>query len=207
MLKRALLLLFFAFSAEAAKPIYTYVKSDGTVAFTDRKPTKHSYSIYRTGCYACRIKSTLNWHKIPLYPEKFHREIAIASKQHNVDPALVKAMIHAESAFKANARSKKGAIGLMQLMPETAKYMGIRQPKLPGQNILGGVKYLSYLLEKFKGNVRLATAAYNAGPNAVKKYKGVPPFAETKAYVERVGILHNRYRVAINKKKLKISDS
>ncbi len=201
-----LIMLFFAFSA-AAKPIYQYVKSDGSIAFTDRKPIKHSYSIYRTGCYACQLRSSLNWHKIPIYPDKYHLEIATASKQHNVDPALVRAMIHAESAFKANARSKKGAIGLMQLMPATAKYMGIKRPTQPSQNILGGVKYLSYLLEKFNGNIRLATAAYNAGPNAVKKYRGIPPFAETKAYVERVGILHNRYRVAINKKKRKISPS
>ena len=205
--KSLLLLLAVTFSSHAAKPIYQYVKSDGSIAFTDRKPVKHSYSVYRTGCFACGLSSKLNWHHIPIYPDKYHLEIAIASKQHNVDPALVRAMIHAESAFKPNARSKKGAIGLMQLMPATAKYMGIQKPSQPEQNILGGVKYLSYLLDKFKGNVRLATAAYNAGPNAVKKYKGIAPFAETKAYVERVGILHNRYRVAINKKKRKLSAS
>lgn len=200
------ILLFLAFSS-TAKPIYQYVKSDGSIAFTDRKPVKHSYSVYRTGCYACQLRSSLNWHKIPIYPDKYYLEIAKASKQHNVDPALVRAMIHAESAFKANARSKKGAVGLMQLMPATAKYMGVKRPAQPEQNIFGGVKYLSYLLEKFDGNIRLATAAYNAGPNAVKKYKGIPPFAETKAYVERVGILHNRYRVALNKKKRKVSPS
>ena len=160
------LLLCFAFSV-SAKPIYQYIKSDGSIAFTDRKPVKHSYSIYRTGCYAWQLRSSLNWHKIPIYPDKYHLEIAKASKQHNVDPALVRAMIHAESAFKANARSKKGAIGLMQLMPATAKYMGVKRPNLPAQNIFGGVKYLSYLLDKFNGNVRLATAAYNAGPNTI----------------------------------------
>ena len=185
-------------NAKKDPTIYQYIQSNGVIAFTDRKPVEHSYTVYRTGCYACSVRSQLNWHKMPLYTNKFAAEIGQASKEYNIDPALLRAVIHAESSFRANIRSKKGAIGLMQLMPGTAAELGIKNPKNAGQNIRGGAKYMAKLLAKFRGNIRLATAAYNAGPGAVSRHKGIPPFAETKAYVERVGILHNRYRLALN---------
>ena len=178
--------------------VYQYVKPDGTVAYTDRKPVNHSYHVLRPDCFACDLASPLNWHQIPLYTNEFEREIIIASKKHQVEPALIRALIHAESSFRVNAKSKKGAMGLMQLMPATAKQLGVNNPFVAKENILGGVKYLAELLDMFNGNIKLATAAYNAGPNAVKKHKGVPPFKETKAYVTRVAILHSRYRVALN---------
>ncbi|WP_300497719.1 lytic transglycosylase domain-containing protein, partial [uncultured Methylophaga sp.] len=106
---------------------------------------------------------------------------------------LVRAVIHAESAFNAKALSKKGAQGLMQLMPGTAKDLGVTNAFDVQQNIEGGVKYLAGLLNTFDGDIKLATAAYNAGPGAVKRFKGIPPYAETEVYVERVGILHQRY--------------
>ena len=85
-------------------------------------------------------------------------------------------------------------MGLMQLMPGTARMLGVAEPHIPGHNILGGVQYLAGLLARFKNDVVLATAAYNAGPEAVQRYAGVPPYAETQVYVQRVKILHQRYK-------------
>src|SRR5690606_29304951 len=109
----------------------------------------------------------------------------------------VRAVIHAESAFRESVISRKGAVGLMQLMPATARDMGVKDSLSPTQNIHGGVKYLAYLLKLYGGNETLALAAYNAGPGAVKRYDGIPPFAETETYVKRVRILHKRYKDAL----------
>lgn len=103
-----------------------------------------------------------------------------------VDPALVNAVIANESGYDAGATSWCGARGLMQLMPETAASFGVSNSYDPAQNIAGGVQYLKSLLTRFGGDVRLAVAAYNAGPEAVQRYGGVPPYAETRAYVDRV---------------------
>jgi soluble lytic murein transglycosylase-like protein len=103
-----------------------------------------------------------------------------------VDPALVKAVIANESGFDANATSRVGAQGLMQLMPETAASLGVRDPYDPAQNVAGGVRYLRGLLDRFGGDVPLAVAAYNAGPGAVEKYGSVPPYTETQSYVRNV---------------------
>ena len=111
-----------------------------------------------------------------------------------VDPALVKAVIANESGFNANATSGVGAQGLMQLMPDTAASLGVRDAYDPVQNVAGGTRYLRGLLDRFHGNVRLAVAAYNAGPGAVEKYGDVPPFSETQNYVQNVLASYDKYR-------------
>jgi soluble lytic murein transglycosylase-like protein len=111
-----------------------------------------------------------------------------------VDPALVKAIIANESGFNANATSNVGAQGLMQLMPGTAAALGVSNAYDPAQNVAGGTKYIKQLLDHFNGDVRLAIAAYNAGPGAVEKYGGVPPYAETQNYVQNVLSSYAKYR-------------
>jgi soluble lytic murein transglycosylase-like protein len=113
-----------------------------------------------------------------------------------VDPALIKAIIANESGFNANATSDVGAQGLMQLMPGTAEALGVTDAYDPAQNVAGGTKYIKQLLDRFNGDVRLAVAAYNAGPSAVEKYGGVPPYAETQNYVQNVLASYAKYRSA-----------
>jgi soluble lytic murein transglycosylase-like protein len=112
--------------------------------------------------------------------------IAEASAEYGVDPQLVRAVIRAESQFDPRAESGAGAKGLMQLMPILSKELGVQDPFNPRENIFGGVKYLSKLLDRHDGNVTLALASYNAGPRNVARYKGVPPFKETRGYVKKI---------------------
>lgn len=112
--------------------------------------------------------------------------LQFSAKQHGVDPNLAIAVAKNESSFSANALSPAGAIGVMQLMPDTARGIGVKDPYDPRQNIDGGVRYLKQLLQSFGGNVEKAVAAYNAGPQAVNSYGGVPPYAETQNYVRKV---------------------
>lgn len=179
--------------------IFKYRDRTGAMSFSDKAPADRRYQVihYRTSCYACNPFSTVDWHSTPLQLNAYRDQINLAAQQFGVDPALIRAVIHAESAFKASAKSKKGALGLMQLMPETAKDMGVGDALSPDQNIQGGVRYLAWLLDKNRGNTTLATAAYNAGPGAVERHQGIPPYEETQTYVKRVKILHDRYRSAL----------
>jgi len=125
-------------------------------------------------------------------PSAFSDMISDAAKTHGVDPRLVAAVARRESAWNANAVSRTGACGLMQLMPATARFLGITNIFDPRENILGGTRYLRTLLDTFHGDLDLTLAAYNAGPGAVQKYNGVPPFRETRAYVSSIRAAYQR---------------
>jgi soluble lytic murein transglycosylase-like protein len=120
-----------------------------------------------------------------MLPQSIGELVARVSQEEGVDEALVRAVVQAESGGNPNAVSPKGAMGLMQLMPQTARAMGVQNPFDPEQNLRGGVRLLRGLLDEF-GDVRLALAAYNAGGPAVRRYGGIPPYAETQKFVQRV---------------------
>ena len=129
-----------------------------------------------------------------LNTEAYAAEVRAAAAEFGVEEAVVRAIIHAESAFRPNAVSHAGAQGLMQLIPATASRFGVSDVFDPNQNIRGGVQYLAWLLKRYEGNLTLAAAGYNAGEGAVDRHGGVPPYAETQRYVQRVGTLAERYR-------------
>jgi hypothetical protein len=182
--------------AKAQTKIYKF-KVGGTTSFSDIPPSRGQYIVWKPSCFACNVNSTIDWTTIRLRLDEFSDFINSSSKEYAIDPALVRAVIHAESNFNPKAKSPKGAMGLMQLMPATARSLGVLDASVPAHNIKGGVKYLATLLKRFKGDIGLAAAAYNAGPEAVDKYLGVPPYDETVVYVQRVKILHQRYKVSM----------
>jgi hypothetical protein len=185
---------------------YRVVRSDGVVEYTNVPPVHlkgntvtmlFSYTEIET-CMACNLHSPIHWGSTALNLTAYADVIRAASVEYGVDEAFLRAIIHAESAFNPRALSLKGAQGLMQLMPGTASDMGVLDAFDTSQNIRGGARYLGLLLRDFNGNEQLAAAAYNAGPGAVVRYSGVPPYAETQVYVERVGTLRKRYGAAIH---------
>ncbi len=129
----------------------------------------------------------------PVAPAEIDALVDQNASTWQIDPALIKAVIANESGFNANATSKVGAQGLMQLMPETAASLGVRDAYDPAQNVAGGARYLRGLLDRFGGDKRLAIAAYNAGPGAVERYRDVPPYAETQSYVQNVLASFDKY--------------
>ncbi|MDH5823847.1 lytic transglycosylase domain-containing protein [Luteimonas sp. RD2P54] len=181
--------------------VYSYIK-DGVRHYTSRAPRGVAgasavrtirYSFMET-CYACGASPGVSFGTVRLNTDAYRDEIRAAAQRFGVEEAVVRAIIHAESAFNPNALSRVGAQGLMQLMPATAQRFGVGNPFDPGQNILGGVEYLAWLLKRFNGDLTLAAAGYNAGEGAVDRHGGVPPYSETRRYVERVGVLAERYR-------------
>ncbi|MBI5232862.1 MAG: lytic transglycosylase domain-containing protein [Deltaproteobacteria bacterium] len=174
--------LFFSGSYEAAQAdIYRHIDKDGVVHFTN-VPTKGDYSWVMPEKREVSYISPVGGSEIYRYAGIIEK----ASEKHGVDPMLVRAIIKAESDFDPYAVSEDGATGLMQLMPETARLMGVSNIMDPAQNIEGGVKYLRRLLTQFNWNIKYALAAYNAGENSVLKYAGIPPYPETVEYVRRV---------------------
>ena len=168
------------------------VKRHGSVVITNR-PASLDYIIapWRPASGPQGIR--MYWKRSPHNLRRFNDLIASTAAEHGVPPALIKAIVHAESSFNPYARSPKGAMGLMQLMPATARRVGVRYPFEPAENIRGGTAYFAGLLRKYRGDVVLSLAAYNAGPGAVADYRGVPPFKETRRYVQRVLALAKAY--------------
>jgi soluble lytic murein transglycosylase-like protein len=181
--------------------VYSYIK-DGVRHYTSKPPRGVAgatamrtirYSFLET-CYACAPLPGVNFGTLRLNTAAYAAEIRAAAAQHGVDEAVVRAIIHAESSFNPNAISRVGAQGLMQLMPATARRFGVSNSFDPAQNIRGGVEYLAWLLKRYNGDLTLAAAGYNAGEGAVDRHRGVPPYNETRRYVERVRVLAERYR-------------
>ncbi|MGA9340861.1 MAG: lytic transglycosylase domain-containing protein [Rhodanobacteraceae bacterium] len=180
--------------------VYRVERGGGVTEYTNVKPSDGKFAVlftYIATCLACDVHSKLDWATIPLHLDEYRGEIAKAAADSGISAALLRAVIHAESAFNPLAISAKGAEGLMQLMPSTAGDLGVSNPFDVTENIEGGARYLAQLLKDFNGDERLATAAYNAGEAAVQKYGGVPPYDETKLYVKRVALLHQRYKKAL----------
>jgi soluble lytic murein transglycosylase-like protein len=174
---------------------------DGIVHYTNVRPPGSAQSkllfSYVETCYACGALPGVNFGSIRLNTLAYSNEIHSASTLYGVEEAVVRAIIHAESAYQPNAISRAGAQGLMQLIPATASRFGVSNPFDPAQNIRGGVQYLAWLMKRYSSNLTLVAAAYNAGEGAVDRNGGVPPYSETQRYVQRVGQLADRYRSAL----------
>ena len=179
----------------AIADFYVYKENDGTVWYTDRRMSPEKYRLIAkigrptatTACHGVtsRIMERRAEHHMPA--------IKLFAKRYAVDHLMVKAIISVESCFDKYAVSRVGAKGLMQLMPGTADTMGVYNVFDAMDNIRGGTRYFSMMMKRFNQNPKLALAAYNAGPSAVEKYKGIPPYAETQKYVKRVLNYYKRY--------------
>ncbi|MBO9663712.1 lytic transglycosylase domain-containing protein [Dokdonella sp.] len=180
--------------------VYRVQRKDGIVEYTNIRPQGGAFAVlftYIATCVACDLHSKIDFARTALNLDAYRNEIAAAASDFGIDASLLRAVIHAESAFNPMALSNKGAQGLMQLMPGTANDLGVTDAFDVAQNIRGGARYLSQLLQTFNGDAQLATAAYNAGPGAVQRYRGIPPYDETQVYVQRVSTLRDRYQKAL----------
>lgn len=166
--------------------IYKYEDDEGVVHFTDAPTDKRFKVFMRDLRKDKKLRTTFGLSRLGRNPEEFDSIINSCSLEFGVDKSLVKAVIHAESGYNPNAVSRVGAQGLMQLMPKTAQGLKVSNSFDPAENIRGGVRYLRFLLDTFKGDETLALAAYNAGLSRVAQYKGVPPYQETRNYVSKV---------------------
>ncbi len=173
--------------------IYFYVDSNGVFHFTDSPTDLKKYKPYITEPTRTRVKKKVAVKKRTTREDIYDNLIKIYAKQFSVPFELIKAMIKVESDFNPYAVSRAGAVGLMQLLPETARKMGVRNIWSPAENILGGVKYFRYLLDRFNWDYARALAAYNAGSLRVIKAGGVPEIPETKNYVKKVFYFYRYY--------------
>ena len=199
-MKRTLLCLailgsMFLAVSEGRAEIYIIKNRDGSMTFTSRKPREgQTAELFKPKKTLFSTYSLVSMKQIKkLFRDEFQEIIGKVATETNLDPSLIKAVIHAESGFNPRARSPKGAMGLMQLMPGTALDVGVKNPYEPRQNIAGGALYLSSLMDRYQGDLKRALAAYNAGPGNVDSYNGIPPFKETREYVQKVMSLHKAY--------------
>lgn len=190
-----LIVLLVAVSVFMALPcradIYRYEDEEGVLHFTDA-PTDSRFKIFMRDIKKDRKLRTS--FRLIGNPAEYEALIDRYAAEYRVDKSLVKAVIHAESGYNPNAVSRKGAQGLMQLMPRTAEHLKVADSFDPAQNIRGGVRYLRFLLDTCKGDETMALAAYNAGLSRVAQYNGVPPFSETRNYVEKVLTYRRNYK-------------
>jgi len=184
-----------ATTSYAGQTIYQLKDSNGTTLLTNKKNRYNHLKVEKKTYYPdSNIHSYSNWGSseasvLPSYSRNknaFDSIIRQAASQHGISEGLIKAVMHTESGFNVNARSPVGAQGLMQLMPATARRFNVSNAFDPHQNIMGGAKYLAWLMKRFNGNTSLVLASYNAGEGNVAKYGGIPPFKETQDYVRRV---------------------
>jgi soluble lytic murein transglycosylase-like protein len=194
-LAAALLLAAGLAPVEARADIYSFTDERGVVHFTNIPSLDKRYRLIRRESGSAVPRSGQAWMPSEADIRRFSSIIDVAAKSHGIEPALVQAVITAESGFNPNALSRKGASGLMQLMPDTARRYGVRNIFDPVENIHGGVRYLRDLLAMFNGDLRLAVAGYNAGENAViRAGNNVPPYAETQNYVPKVIHYYHKFR-------------
>ena len=198
MMRIAFILLTLFISTGAAADIYKFTDTDGRIYYTDEP----RHSLYKRIIKSI-IKTTISHYsnnytgKVRTFSgankKRFAELIQQASFRHQVDAKLVHAVIQTESAYNSSAQSPAGAVGLMQLMPDTARRFGVTDRNDPDQNVDGGTRYLKYLIKMFNPNLELAVAAYNAGENAVIKYNNsIPPYPETQNYVKQVLALYKQ---------------
>lgn len=164
-------------SSPAAADIYRFIDRNGVMHFTNA-PTSGKYKFY--------LREPRPARPAPGSPDRYDVIIADAARRHGIPTALIKAVIKAESDFDPQAVSRRGAMGLMQIMPANLDVLEVADPFNPHQNIMGGVRYLREMLERFDQDLQLALAAYNAGPGVVEQYRAIPPFPETREYIQRV---------------------
>ena|SRR5215208_1305474 len=177
---------FVASSQPVQADVYMYKDKQGVLTFTN-VPNHNGYKrILRDGAARIGPGSAAS--------VAFDELIRSTSGRYNVDPDLIRAVIKTESDFNSNARSNKGAMGLMQLMPDTARLHNVSDAYDPNENIDGGVRHLRMLLERYQGDLELSLAAYNAGAGAVEKHGGIPPYNETREYVRKVLRLYDGFR-------------
>ena len=178
--------LIFISSQIARADVYVYKDKNGVLTFTNVPNHTGFRRVLREGV-APQLQSVA-------LRNSYEPLIRLVSSRHSVDADLIRAVIKTESDFNPAARSHKGAIGLMQLMPDTAKLHNVSDAYNPRENVDGGVRHLRMLLDRYQGNLELSLAAYNAGSAAVEKHQGIPPFAETREYVKRVLRFYDHYR-------------
>lgn len=188
-----LLLFMLAFSANCMADIYSFTDEAGGVHFSNT-PNDSRFKVIVKELNPNAVDLQSRAAKPVLSPHAYNAMIRNVASQHNVDEALLHAVIRVESGYNPNAVSRKGAVGLMQIMPETGKRYGVTNLKDPAENIRGGASYLKDLLRMFNNNVSLTLAAYNAGENAVLRYGNIiPPYRETQAYVPKVLSFYKLY--------------
>jgi soluble lytic murein transglycosylase-like protein len=189
------LLLLLFWTGPAPADIYRHQDGDGVIHFTN-VPNDNRYRLFLKEYEKVNRQTPLKKASYkglpPLAPAyasfmpDVENHVAEAARFYDLDQKLIKAVIQVESNYNPLARSPKGAQGLMQLMPGTARDLEVSDPYNPRQNIIGGSRYLRYLLDLFNNDLSLALAAYNAGPERVNQYRGIPPYLETRSYVEKV---------------------